>query len=642
MNPKDILSFLTPDFSDLLQASFFCVMLAMLVLTVACVSITASPRAWEKKWNRASNAKSGAAQGIDQGGVTDLFHIVATRPEKLAEVMPGMLLIVGLLGTFIGLGLALDKASSILGASSAMDAAGAADGLQNMLGMLKGLGTKFKTSTWGIAGFILMKVWSEVTQFEEKRLAWVIGKVKKESEARNAMLVAVEEQKWNRSVELGNSMTAFLAGAFEKSLLQSSAQHAAQTHALREQQNQIAQSNEATLREIISSQAAAQALLDKHMRAALEGANERRERQEFLLTAFSRQQGEIAARNETTLRELFAEQTRTMNAQQKEDMLENTRMIGLLEQSMQRVADASTQTNEAMQVFTDSTQRVVANMDSAAQRMADGADNVGAAAQNLLGAVKEFETQFKDVLDNVRTDLSAAITLMSDRAADTLAMGSKELSSATEKISASLEQLSHDVTDTMSEVQSSIGKALKIQKDASVEFISTSENLNGAIQTVVENIGKLSTPIADGLVSISTSSRQMNSVSKNMTDGIGFVKEAIEKLSSLADDVKHVNQVPVAMDRLTNALEPMGEIRKALSDVQKQISTRPTAETGIAREINGELNRALSPLNDIQSLLKELSQHMLQGVNGAASQRVAPHASVAPLALSGHPVTSGA
>ena len=160
MNPLDILNFLRPEFSDLLQASFFGVMLTMLLLTVISVSITASARAWEKKWNHASNSKSGVSQGIEQGGVTDLFHIVATRPEKLAEVMPGMLLIVGLLGTFIGLGLALDKASSILGASNAMDAAGAADGLQNMLGMLKGLGTKFKTSTWGIAGFILMKVWS--------------------------------------------------------------------------------------------------------------------------------------------------------------------------------------------------------------------------------------------------------------------------------------------------------------------------------------------------------------------------------------------------------------------------------------------------------------------------------------------------
>ena len=284
MNSLDILNFLTPDFSDLLQASFFCVMLAMLSLTVLSVHATASAKAWEKKWNQASNSKSGVAQGIEQGGVTDLFHIVATRSEKLSEVMPGMLLIVGLLGTFIGLGLALDKASSILGASNAMDAAGAADGLQNMLGMLKGLGTKFKTSTWGIAGFILLKVWSEGTKFEERRLAWVIGKVKQESEARNALLAVVEKEKWNKSVQLGSALTSKMIAAFEKSFersLQAAEQHNrdlvlknaefinAQTNALSEQQNQIAQGNTAIMREVIDGQSAVHALFDNQSRAAL-------------------------------------------------------------------------------------------------------------------------------------------------------------------------------------------------------------------------------------------------------------------------------------------------------------------------------------------------------------------------------------
>ena len=85
MTPLDILTFLTPDFSDLLQACFFGVMLCMLVLTVVAVHLSASERAWEKKWKQASNSKSGITQGIEQGGVTDLFHIVATRSEKLAR-----------------------------------------------------------------------------------------------------------------------------------------------------------------------------------------------------------------------------------------------------------------------------------------------------------------------------------------------------------------------------------------------------------------------------------------------------------------------------------------------------------------------------------------------------------------------------
>ncbi|MBN3757447.1 hypothetical protein G3N95_31255 [Paraburkholderia sp. Tr-20389] len=98
--------------------------------------------------------------------------------------MPGMLLVIGLLGTFLGLGLALNHASHILGQPDALTANGAADSMRDLVGLLQGLGTKFKTSTWGISGFVLLKFWSEITRFAEKRLAWVIGKVKIELEQR--------------------------------------------------------------------------------------------------------------------------------------------------------------------------------------------------------------------------------------------------------------------------------------------------------------------------------------------------------------------------------------------------------------------------------------------------------------------------
>ena len=53
MNPLDILNFLRPEFSDLLQASFFGVMLTMLLLTVISVSITASDIVTGKQIGRA-------------------------------------------------------------------------------------------------------------------------------------------------------------------------------------------------------------------------------------------------------------------------------------------------------------------------------------------------------------------------------------------------------------------------------------------------------------------------------------------------------------------------------------------------------------------------------------------------------------
>jgi methyl-accepting chemotaxis protein len=67
--------------------------------------------------------------------------------------------------------------------------------MQELLGMLQGLGTKFKTSTWGILGFISLKAVSELTRFDEKRLAWVIGKVKTELERRKQAQSVAEDAK---------------------------------------------------------------------------------------------------------------------------------------------------------------------------------------------------------------------------------------------------------------------------------------------------------------------------------------------------------------------------------------------------------------------------------------------------------------
>ena len=79
--------------------------------------------------------------------------------------MPGLLLVIGLLGTFVGLGIALNKASEIL---QQAQGAGMDQAMGNLMGMMEGLGTKFKTSTWGIIGFLLFKAWATKNGFDEE------------------------------------------------------------------------------------------------------------------------------------------------------------------------------------------------------------------------------------------------------------------------------------------------------------------------------------------------------------------------------------------------------------------------------------------------------------------------------------------
>lgn len=261
-------------------------------------------------------------------------------------------------------------------------------------------------------------------------------------------------------------------------------------------------------------------------------------------------------------------------------------------------------------------------MGDAADRMATGANSVGGAATDLLGAVNEFKTQFTEVLQTVRTDLGDAITGMGEKATETLEMGSKELSAATNKISESLAQLSKDVTGTMQEVQSSVTSALDIQEKTSLEFITATEALKENIGAATSNIEKLANPIEDGLISISKGTREITSAIKAISRGLKLAGEVDGRLTELTAKVA---ELPHVIAQLATTLEPIKEVPATVSDLSTQLLTRPAAETGIAREINDKLEMVFSPLNDIQSLL--------HGLRTDLASRPVPQPGVVPEAL---------
>lgn len=191
MTLNELTEFLLPELSDPLQLGALLTISLLLCYTIIMTHRAARPASWEKKWDGGTPDNKEDDLDIEHGSITDLWHAVATSHEKLAEIMPGLLLVVGLLGTFIGLGMALNNASHLLGQSEAITA----NSMDDLMQLLNNLGNKFKTSTWGIAGFIILKAWSETTRFDEKRLTWVIGKVKSEIESRKNEKLAAENHK---------------------------------------------------------------------------------------------------------------------------------------------------------------------------------------------------------------------------------------------------------------------------------------------------------------------------------------------------------------------------------------------------------------------------------------------------------------
>lgn len=181
MDILSIISFLMPigisPFKvEILPIVFFLIIWSLFAFTIIQVRQQANAKNWEKNWH-GEDGNTSDDLDAEHESILDLSDAVATRAEKIADVMPGIILIIGLLGTFIGLGLALDKASSILSSAdvSAMDSS-----MVQLMGMLEGLGAKFKTSTWGLLAFLLLKLIMAKDGYEERRLKWVIEKVKRE------------------------------------------------------------------------------------------------------------------------------------------------------------------------------------------------------------------------------------------------------------------------------------------------------------------------------------------------------------------------------------------------------------------------------------------------------------------------------
>lgn len=514
MNHNEILSFLLPQFSDPLQLTFFLIILGVILATIVSTHRAANPKSWEYKWNRGTPDDPSDDLEIGHGSVTDLWHAVATVPEKLAEIMPGMLLVVGLLGTFLGLGLALNHASSILGHSNLADPGAAADSMQNLLGLLQGLGTKFKTSTWGILGFVSLKIWSEVTRFEEKRLAWVIGKVKNELELRKRT-EAQDQQAHQRALleQIGGTAQHIVAG-------------------FGEQIAALIKSNESLNLQQLAQLAKIEQGTDG-MRAEL---------------------GQVGAKIEQGTDAVRAE---LCKVQAKIEQAGNGICVEL-----GQVQTETRATRTAMNAFTDSTQKVVEKMGHAAEGMATGAEKVGNGAAELVKAVGAFESQFTEVLNNVRHDLSAAINNLSTQASATLEKGSSQLNEATNKISTALEALSENVKATMTSVDVSINKAMATQERATQKFIESSDTLNERVVASTGVVEKLSKPIEEGLKAVSTANLRIGGIAKAIETSTANLVEVVQQLKTLPDALAPLKGMSEEHKALLTMLKPLSETVK--------------------------------------------------------------------------------
>jgi len=164
----DIGNFLVPH-SDPIQIGFFWLILLSGVGALIWAGLTANKEHWR--------ARLKDIQG-DYNSPQDLSDAVATRAEHLCEALPGILLIVGLLGTFIGLGVALDDAATVFKARSNPQVQ-----VEQLAAVVQSLGTKFKVSTWGIIGFLVVRTVAAWAGWNGKRLKWSTAQMRSDTDA---------------------------------------------------------------------------------------------------------------------------------------------------------------------------------------------------------------------------------------------------------------------------------------------------------------------------------------------------------------------------------------------------------------------------------------------------------------------------
>ena len=552
---SDFTNFLLPDFSDPIQLVFFSIMVLLTAGIVASTHYYAKDAQWTVKWTGGNHrSKASDSLDIEHGSVMDLSHAVATAPEKLADVMPGLLLIIGLLGTFLGLGLALNNASNILSQPDALNPGAAANSMQSLLGMLQGLGTKFKTSTWGIIGFILLKTWSEFARFEEKRLAWVIRKVKYDLEIKEQENKVYEEEKLSKVVQTISDSASKTILAFEFSIEKLINVFSSQ------EKDRIAREQ---IRDLTTFE-----LLRKGSEQTSEVCN-------------------VIDKNFVTLKNVIFEVNDKVDVRNSELLATVQVCFGEVNRLLNSMTYELKISSRAITEFSGNTESLITGMSVASERMAEGATQVSVAGNGLVSAVESFTQKFAQVLDQMRTELAATITEMSEQATNSLASGSDKLQAATSSISHALTQLSGDVKDMMISMQSSIEQGLDAQNKASFSSIQTSRSLSEQIENSNGMLQKVIKPIDDGLQAISTFNRQQISVQRNLEVSMDGLLRLSSDLTSLLRAFTQLSQrmepIPEYLIDSNNSLQGINSYLASMSAVKSYHDAFITINNSIER-----------------------------------------------------------
>ena len=660
---KDVVTFLTPG-QEPIQIVFFTVITLGVALSVLLVTFKANAKSWQRKWEGEELDTSPSGLEVEHGSISELSQAVATPAEKLASMMPGLLLIVGLLGTFLGLGLALDKASSILQSSGssvgAMD-----DSMQNLMAMMQGLGTKFKTSTWGIIAFILLKVWESWSGFEERRLTWCINKMKGElsqtRDLREQEKLASEEKQHTslmgssqlivdalraqteglrlemakqnvRALQMGERRHKVWLENFEAVVqgfagLQASNQELAEQAAAREASHfetvvQGVAGLQASNRELAEQAAVRDA---SHFEAVvlgvagLQASNQELAEQAAVrdashfeavvqgvagLQASNRELAEQAAVRDASHFETVVQGVAGLQASNQELAEQAAVRDASLVKAMEPLGDIASFTGHSNQLLADFTEKSRENqmaLQKAGETMGTAAQQVATAAVSLKGVVDNLNREMAEVLQSVKTDLNGVMTSMNQDFTRNLEGMAKQMEGAT-----------HELSEIMVSVKRDLGGAIEVMSgDFKVTMVGMAKDLSTATGNISTAIGGMSESLNKAMEEVASNVSSASKVQKDTSVRFAALSEELGiSVSVMTSSMEAIGQrMEDGLGSVANSTQQMGGLARNFKVIAQSLETMPSTLQQIAEGVGNSSAKLSNGLDEVVKILTQSDRY---------------------------------
>ncbi len=566
----EFLSFILPG-NEPMQWFFFLIILLTCIASIQSIKRNANANNWHKNWLGGDEDNTSSNLDSEHGSVTDISHAVATKSEQLAEIMPGMLLIIGLLGTFLGLGLALNKASAIL-TESASGLANIDGVMANLMAMMEGLGTKFKASTWGIIGFITLKAWHSWNGYEESRLRWCIEKVKQELDTRRIEEGQLKANVNENLIQAINGIGGQLSQEISK--LGKSSQ----------------QGNDA-LSSLIQVGTDANSILKEVSDTSKSGSDS---------------VGHVAA---TVLQlQNIVTELKSDSSDIKATVNNISTQAGASNILLEGINESSAVMSQSLSEFSESTNVNIGKMGNSAAKMADASSSVSTASESLILTIDGFKDSVAEVMGIMKNDLSQTISDMSESFGHSMGGISENLTQATGNISTAVDKLSVSVEATMDSVKGSISDSVSIQTKAHAQFATTSEVLSEQVVSMTGLIEDLRERILSGLKAVAESGKQVRSLNNRYESSSEMVEELINRMNEQASILEGKLQL------MTTSIDHLGlDSRSVLDGVSSALSERDG-------DLSDNLEKLIGEFKSLITLSAGSRDIISQNIQGAENQ----------------------